>query len=65
MARDGYRIFDSDAHLVTGARLDLDDVRAEQGRLIAAERPGHISGEVEDANAREGFFHRGCPCRRS
>src|SRR5205807_1974120 len=47
-----------EAHVVAGLRLDLDDVGAEQRQLIGAERPGEIAGEIEDADAGEGFVAR-------
>ena len=42
--------------------LDLDDVGAEQGELVGAERPGENVGEVEDANPCQGSAHRLLSC---
>jgi hypothetical protein len=44
------------AHLVGAPRLDFDYVGAAQSELVAAERPGQVAGEVENANAGEGLF---------
>ena len=44
-------------HVVAGFGLDLDYIGAEQRELVGAERPRDIAGEIEDANAGEGFGH--------
>ena len=42
-------------HRVALNRLDLDDIGPLDGELEGAKRPGQIVGEIEDANACEGF----------
>ena len=45
------------ARLVAVARLDLDDVGAQERELVGAVRPGEVAGEVEDADAGERLAH--------
>ena len=48
---------------IAGGGLDLQDVGAEVGEELGAERAGHAGGEVEDAQPVEcGAGHRGS-CR--
>src|SRR5436190_894684 len=44
-------------HVVAGLRLDLDHLGPKQGKLVRAERPGDIAGEIEDAGAGKGLVH--------
>jgi hypothetical protein len=45
-------------HVVAGLRLDLDHLGPEQGKLVGAERPGDVAGEIEDSDAGKGLIHR-------
>ena len=45
------------ARLVALARLDLDDVGAEERELVGAVRARQVAGEVEDADAGERLAH--------
>ena len=45
------------ARLVAVARLDLDDVGAEERELVGAVRPRQVTREVEDPDAGERLAH--------